>query len=164
MLTTQMIFIRQVSLWRLPAPDPSGEPLHELAMGRERGYPLASLGEPQTESSGFKTAATAMLWSPAGAGSSQGEAFVTLADGQLKRWSLGDGRWGSERPVTHWVYTLVCPVVDGCLKIRRFVCICVGAGRATRGWGVTFGIECSRLRAFDVSSLVHMLMTMTTTM
>eukprot|EP00904_Undaria_pinnatifida_P001409 jgi/Undpi1/11269/HiC_scaffold_30.g13567.m1 len=83
----------KVSLWRLPAPDPSGEPLHELAMGRERGYPLVPLGEPQAESSGLKTAATAMLWSPSGAGSSQGEGFVTLADGQLKRWSLGDGRF-----------------------------------------------------------------------
>ena len=84
---------RQVSLWRLPAADPNGEPLHELAMGRERGYPLASLGEPQAESAGLRTAATAMLWSPAGAGSAEGKGFVSLSDGQLKRWSLGDARW-----------------------------------------------------------------------
>lgn len=87
---------RQVSLWRLPTPDPNDEPLHEHAMGGERGHPLAPLGEPLAEIGGLKAAASAMLWNPSGGtASAQGEGggFVTLADGQLKRWNVGDGRY-----------------------------------------------------------------------
>lgn len=65
-------------------------------MGGERGHPLEPIGEPLAELGGFKAAATAMLWSPPGAGStsSRGGAgeFVTLADGLLKRWNFGNGR------------------------------------------------------------------------
>lgn len=65
-------------------------------MGGERGHPLEPIGEPLAEFGGLKAAATAMLWSPPGGGStsSRGGAgeFVTLADGLLKRWNLGDGR------------------------------------------------------------------------
>ena len=59
-----------MSLWKLPAPDPNDEPLHEHAMGGERGFPLAPLGEPLAEFGGLKAAATAMLWSPPGAATS----------------------------------------------------------------------------------------------
>lgn len=65
-------------------------------MGGESGYPLGALGDPLAEFGGLKAAATAMLWSPPeGATSSQAGAggFVTLADGLLKRWNIGDGRW-----------------------------------------------------------------------
>lgn len=84
--------VEQVSLWRLPKPDPSQEPLQEHAVGGPRGAPLEQLGKPQGEFGGLQTAAAAMLWSPTGAGLSQGEGLVTLADGVLKRWTLGDGR------------------------------------------------------------------------
>ncbi|CAM9344998.1 unnamed protein product, partial [Hapterophycus canaliculatus] len=86
----------KVSLWRLPAPDPNEEPLHEHAMGGERGHPLAALGEPLAEIRGLKAAASAMLWSPSGGTTStqgEGGGFVTLSDGQLKRWDVGDGRF-----------------------------------------------------------------------
>ncbi|CAN0135650.1 unnamed protein product [Ectocarpus sp. 12 AP-2014] len=87
----------KVSLWRLPTPDPNDDPLHEHVMGGERGHPLEPIGEPLAELGGLKAAATAMLWSPPGGGStsSRGGAgeFVTLADGLLKRWNLGDGRF-----------------------------------------------------------------------
>lgn len=56
-------------------------------MGGERGYPLTPLGEPQAEFEGLKTAATAMLWNPAG-----GEGILTLADRKLRRWNAGEGR------------------------------------------------------------------------
>lgn len=85
----------QVSLWKLPTPDPNRDPLHEHVMGGDRAYPPTPLGEPQAESGGMQTAATAMLWSPAGPGLSQGEGLVTLADGVLKRWNVDDGRWGA---------------------------------------------------------------------
>lgn len=89
---------RKVSLWRLPTPDPNDEPLHEHVMGGERGFPLAPLGEPLAEFGGLKAAATAMLWSPPGGAASSQGGFVTLADGQMRRWSVGDGRrvWSLE--------------------------------------------------------------------
>eukprot|EP00752_Nemacystus_decipiens_P016171 g14464.t1 len=86
----------KVSLWRLPTPDPNDEPLHEHVMGGERGFPLTPLGEPLAEFGGLKSAAAAMLWSPPGAATSSqggGGGFVSLADGQLRRWSMGDGRF-----------------------------------------------------------------------
>ena len=86
----------KVSLWRLPTPDPNDEPLHEHVMGGERGFPLAPLGEPLAEFGGLKSAATAMLWSPPGGATSaqgRGGGFVSLADGQLRQWNVGDGRW-----------------------------------------------------------------------
>lgn len=61
-------------------------------MGGARGAPLEKLGEPQGQFGGLQTAAAAILWSPMGAGLSQGEGIVTLADGVLKKWSLGEGR------------------------------------------------------------------------
>lgn len=90
-------------MWSLPALDPNQEPLHEHVMGGETGYPLAPLGEPRAEFDGLKTAATAMLWSPS-AGSSQLEDFVTLADGKLTRWNIGDGRYSRS-----WVRVTLMP-------------------------------------------------------
>ncbi|CAM9691124.1 unnamed protein product, partial [Sphacelaria rigidula] len=83
----------KVNLWKLPKPDPSREPLQEHAVGGARGAPLEKLGEPQGQFGGLQTAATAILWSPMGGGLSQGEGIVTLADGLLKKWSLGEGRF-----------------------------------------------------------------------
>ena len=77
----------QLSLWRLPAPDPNRDPIHEHAMAGERSYGLISLGRPEAEFNGFETATAAILWGP-----TEEEGVVTLADGILKRWRLGDGR------------------------------------------------------------------------
>lgn len=81
----------QVGLWKLPTPDPNREPVQEHAVGGENGTPLAPLGEPQTQFGGLETAASAMLWSPPGASMSEGEGIVTLADGKMKQWRIGDG-------------------------------------------------------------------------
>ncbi|CAM9671587.1 unnamed protein product [Ascophyllum nodosum] len=78
----------KLSLWRLPAPDPNRDPIHEHAMAGERSYGLISLGRPEAEFNGFETATAAILWGP-----TEEEGVVTLADGILKRWRLGDGRF-----------------------------------------------------------------------
>lgn len=82
----------QVSLWRLPKLDPNQDPLPEPSLSGTRPSPVEKLDKPLGEIRGLQAAATAMLWNPSGAGSLGGEEFVTLADGHLKRWALGDGR------------------------------------------------------------------------